>query len=184
MVGSELVRTQTQFSIYFYDNYINSILNLVNQTNPREVILFSPVIIGERYDGKNPYDEVLEEMSGICATQAKQYNFKFYDLYSNFLKYLEKHNLENLDHSILTYDGIHLNPLGHRFLATEILISLGIKNITTFMPAMVDYTTSASQKQSYRRFYHRTLNMSDVELNAWNVREWLDSLNDAPAPDL
>lgn len=41
-----------------------------------------------------------------------------------FIKYWKKHNPENKDRGILTYDGNHFNEAGHKFVAEQMLTKL------------------------------------------------------------
>ena len=83
---------------------------------------------GDKYDGSNDKDILLEEFSAVVAEVATEFKCIVIDLRHHILQYLEKFNEENLSHSILTYDGIHLNEAGHLLLAAIFLQSIGFDN--------------------------------------------------------
>ncbi len=81
------------------------------------VVLCTPSTIGEKTDGTNPLDEMLEEYAAISRTVASETGVTLCDLRRKFLDHLKKHNPENQERGILTGDGVHLNADGNRFVA-------------------------------------------------------------------
>jgi hypothetical protein len=103
------------------------LIEMMRKLESREIIVISPFLIGERYDGENFADYALEEFSGTINRIALVYNATFIEVRGKLIKYLERNNIENLDNSVLTYDGFHLNEKGHSLVATQILLALGIR---------------------------------------------------------
>jgi lysophospholipase L1-like esterase len=89
------------------------------------VVLCTPSVIGEKYDGTNPQDAMLEEYAAISRKVAEDLGIRLCDLRKAFLKYLAANNKENKEKDILTDDRVHLNDTGNRFVAQEILKSFG-----------------------------------------------------------
>ena len=81
------------------------------------VVLCTPSVIGERKEGENPLDEMLEEYSDMSRKVASDTGVTLCDLRKSFLDYLKANNPENKRSGILTSDGVHLNIDGNRFVA-------------------------------------------------------------------
>jgi len=88
------------------------------------VILSTPTVIGEKTDGSNEFDNMLEEYSGISRQVAQATGSQLLDLRLEFMNYLKKHNTENLERGILTRDGVHLNEQGNVLLSALMLDAL------------------------------------------------------------
>jgi lysophospholipase L1-like esterase len=89
-----------------------------------KVILCTPSMIGEKTDGTNPLDKMLEDFTAISRRVAKETDSQLLDLRKNFVEHLKKNNPKNLTKNILTSDGVHLNPIGNQFVATQMLDGL------------------------------------------------------------
>jgi lysophospholipase L1-like esterase len=85
------------------------------------VILCTPSVIGEKYDGTNPQDAMLDEYAAISRKIALDVGVRLCDLRKAFLDYLKVHNKENKEKGVLTTDGVHLNDEGNKLVAQEIL---------------------------------------------------------------
>jgi lysophospholipase L1-like esterase len=86
-----------------------------------KVILCTPSVIGEKYDGTNPQDAMLDEYAAISRKIALDVGVRLCDLRKAFLDYLKVHNKENKEKGVLTTDGVHLNDEGNKLVAQEIL---------------------------------------------------------------
>lgn len=91
------------------------------QSSGSSVILCTPSVIGEKNDGTNKYDAMLDDYSAISRSVAAQSSIPLCDLRSAFVDYLTKNNPANAEKNILTYDGVHLNDTGNRLVAGQIL---------------------------------------------------------------
>ena len=89
------------------------------------VILCTPSVIGEKPDGSNKLDTLLDKYAGLSRKVAKETGVKVCDLRKAFLEYLKTANPDKKGTGILTGDGVHLNPAGNKFVAEVILKSLG-----------------------------------------------------------
>jgi lysophospholipase L1-like esterase len=85
------------------------------------VILCTPSVIGEKHDGSNPLDAMLDEYSQISRTVAAETHSRLLDLRRQFVAHLKARNRENADKSVLTDDGVHLNSAGNQFVAERML---------------------------------------------------------------
>ena len=83
------------------------------------VVLATPTVIGEKHDGSNKMDGMLEEYAAISRKVAKAENLELCDLRVAFIDYLKAKNEENAAKGILTGDTVHLNGAGNRLVANE-----------------------------------------------------------------
>jgi len=90
------------------------------------VILCTPSTIGEKNDGTNERDAMLEEYSTISRSVAKDCGVQLLDLRKAFLDYEKANNKDNQPKGLLTGDGVHLNKQGNAFVAGEMLKMLGV----------------------------------------------------------
>ncbi len=107
-----------------FDAGLRRIVKRINDAGAR-VILCTASVIGEKTDGSNPLDKMLDEYCDVSRTVAKETKSQLLDLRNHFLKHLKEHNRDNADKNQLTSDGVHLNPAGNRFVADRMLDALG-----------------------------------------------------------
>jgi lysophospholipase L1-like esterase len=89
-------------------------------------ILCTPSVIGEKTDGSNERDAMLEEYSAISRKVAQDTGVPLSDLHKAFLAYEKENNKENKRTGVLTGDGVHLNEAGNKFVAAQMLKALGV----------------------------------------------------------
>lgn len=113
------------------------------------VILCTPSVIGEKTDGSNSLDEMLNTYAGISRKIAAETESELLDLRKLFLHELEQSNPEQKPHSILTTDGVHLNEVGNHFVAKCVLESFGVvpKNRLLRHIVMFKFKDSSSQEE-------------------------------------
>ena len=111
------------------DRYEAGLKDLVARlkTAGARTILCTPSTIGEKPDGTNERDPMLEEYSAITRNVAKATRTPLLDLRKAFIDYLKANNKENKDRGILTGDGVHLGDAGNRLVADQMLGALGLK---------------------------------------------------------
>ena len=90
------------------------------------VILCTPSVIGEKHNGGNPQDTMLDEYSWISREIAKEAGVSLCDLRKIFTAYLRLNNPDNVSENILTIDGVHLNDEGNKLVARSIMESFGV----------------------------------------------------------
>ena len=83
------------------------------------VVLATPSVIGEKHDGSNKLDALLEEYAAISRKVAKDTGTTMCDLRVAFIDHLKKNNKDNKARGILTSDSVHLNAAGNRFVAEQ-----------------------------------------------------------------
>jgi hypothetical protein len=174
MLGTQMI-IDNVLSEHIYEHQLRKVMIQLNSTNCSTIIVFSPFLCGERYDGGNEYDLVLEEVSAVSKQVAKEFKAFYIDIRVKLLKYLEKYNIENLDHSVLTFDGYHFNPNGHSFIAYQILNFIGMKKANITLP-MVQQHQSTSFSIN-RKYYHQLLFKSNEEMNNLDTRKFLDTIS-------
>ena len=102
---------------------LHSLIQQINDAGAR-VILCTPTVIGEKADGSNPSDAMLDEFSSISRKVAEATGAQLLDLRKAFIAYLRVHNTENAEKGILTRDAVHLNDAGNRFVSELMLEAL------------------------------------------------------------
>jgi lysophospholipase L1-like esterase len=83
------------------------------------VVLATPSVIGEKTDGSNKLDTMLEEFSAISRKVAKDTGTTMCDLRAAFMEHLKKNNPDQKAKGILTSDSVHLNAAGNQFVAEQ-----------------------------------------------------------------
>jgi lysophospholipase L1-like esterase len=109
-----------------FESGLKDIIAKVNDAGAR-VILCTPSVIGEKNDGSNERDAMLEEYSAVSRKVAADTNSQLVDLRKAFIDHLKANNPDNLPKGILTGDGVHLNPAGNAFVAAEMGKAIGVK---------------------------------------------------------
>jgi lysophospholipase L1-like esterase len=109
-----------------FESGLKEIIGKINAAGAR-VIMCTPSVIGEKPDGSNERDGMLEEYAAISRKVAADTGSQLVDLRKAFLDHLKANNPDNLGKGILTGDGVHLNPKGNAFVAAEMGKAIGIK---------------------------------------------------------
>ena len=107
-----------------FESGLKDLIARINAVDAR-VILCTPSVIGEKTDGTNKFDPMLDEYSDISRQVAKDTGTQMLDLRAKFLDHLKENNPDNKDRSILTGDTVHLNAQGNQFVAKCMLEALG-----------------------------------------------------------
>ncbi|MCH2178894.1 MAG: Dabb family protein [Mariniblastus sp.] len=113
-----------------FEDGLKDIIGKINEVGA-DVILCTPSVIGEKIDGSNPLDEMLEEYSEISRSVAEQTGSNLIDLRVAFMNHLKKHQNEESSGNVLTTDGVHLNQAGNAFVAEQMLKGLREKDVKT-----------------------------------------------------
>ncbi len=111
-----------------FESGLKDMISKINSAGAR-VILCTPTVIGEKVDGTNTYDKMLDEYSDISRKVAKETGSQLLDLRKAFMNYLKEHNPENLEKGILTKDTVHLNDKGNTVLAGLMLDALNVPKV-------------------------------------------------------
>jgi lysophospholipase L1-like esterase len=106
-----------------YQHILTGIITTI-QLSGAKVVLCTPSVVGEKNDGTNRWDALLDEYAEISREIARKCNATLLDLRKEFLSYLSVNNPDNAEKNILTYDGVHLNDAGNRLVAEKILAAL------------------------------------------------------------
>ncbi|MCA9060925.1 MAG: Dabb family protein, partial [Planctomycetaceae bacterium] len=107
-----------------YESGLKSLIKRCNDAGAR-VILATPSVIGEKTDGSNALDAMLEEYSAVSRKVAQECGATLLDLRAGFINYLKEYNVANVDKGILTSDTVHLSDEGNRFVAARMLEAVG-----------------------------------------------------------
>jgi lysophospholipase L1-like esterase len=95
---------------------LRELISRIGETKAR-IVLCTPTTIGEKTDGTNRLDKLLEQYSEISRKVAAETSVTLCDLRVAFLNHLKTHNRGNTDQGILTTDGVHLNQDGNQLVA-------------------------------------------------------------------
>lgn len=90
------------------------------------VILCTASVIGEKHDGTNELDKMLDEYCAISRQVAAATKSQLVDLREAFLAYAKANNKDNVGQNLLTTDGVHLNVAGNKFVAKQMLGAFGV----------------------------------------------------------
>ncbi len=96
------------------------------QNSGARVLLCTPSVIGERNDGKNPLDGMLDSYCEMVRDVAVRSQVQLIDLRQAFLEHLKQENTSQAESKVLTTDGVHLNSKGNRLVAARMLDALGL----------------------------------------------------------
>jgi lysophospholipase L1-like esterase len=107
-----------------YERGLRSLVKRCQEAGAR-VVLCTPSVIGEKADGSNELDKLLDEFCGISRRVAAESNATLLDLRTAFLNYLKEYNTAAQSEGVLTTDGVHLNDAGNRFVAVRMLEGVG-----------------------------------------------------------
>jgi lysophospholipase L1-like esterase len=86
-----------------------------------KVVVCTPTVIGEKGDGTNPTDKMLDEYAEVSRRIAREQGLQVCDLRRAFVNYLKIQNKENVSKGVLTSDEVHLNAAGNAFVALQML---------------------------------------------------------------
>ena len=108
-----------------FESGLKDMIAKINDVGAR-VILCTPTVIGEKSDGSNSEDQMLDQYADISRKVAKETGSQMLDLRKAFIDYLKEHNPEQADQGILTKDTVHMNEEGNRFLSQLVLEALAV----------------------------------------------------------
>lgn len=109
-----------------FESGLKDIIAKINAAGAR-VILCTATVIGEKHDGTNERDAMLEEYCAISRKVATDTKSQMVDLRKAFMDHLKANNKDNLPKGILTGDSVHLNASGNQLVAAEMGKALGLK---------------------------------------------------------
>lgn len=89
-----------------------------------QVIVCTPACIGERPGGTNPLDLELDRFSAIIRQVATETQTPLCDLRRAFMAYETLYNTTDKTSGVLTTDGVHLNDIGNKLVAENLMVRL------------------------------------------------------------
>ena len=95
----------------FYEAVISRL-----QTKNIQIVLVTPTLIGEYKNLRNSQDQDLELYAEIIRELAETHTCELIDLRKIFTGYIQKHNTNNAEFGVLTYDKVHLNNIGNQLI--------------------------------------------------------------------
>ena len=122
----------TGTDIIFYENGLRKIIADLKNKGAK-VILCTPTVIGENkgeFTLVNEFKDIetmeimngdLDAYSDVIRKLASELNTDLLDLREIFMNYISENNPNNESSGITTYDGVHLNDLGNKLIADEML---------------------------------------------------------------
>ena len=122
----------TGTDIDLYENGLRQIINDLKE-NGVEIILCTPTVIGENkgeFTLVNQFKDIetmeimnndLDDYSDVIRKLSKEFDTKLLDLRKIFMQFISENNPENKSKGVLTTDGVHLNNLGSKLIANEMI---------------------------------------------------------------
>ena len=122
----------TGTDIDLYENGFRQIISDI-KNNGAEVILCTPTVIGENkgeFTLVNQFKDIetmeimnkdLDDYSDVIRKLSSEFNTELIDLRKIFMDYISKNNPNNYPSGITTYDGVHLNDIGNKLIADEMI---------------------------------------------------------------
>ena len=122
----------TGTDIDLYENGLRQIITDLKE-NGVEVILCTPTVIGENkgeFTLVNQFKDIetmeimnndLDDYSDIIRKLSREFDTKLLDLRKIFMQYISENNPENKSKGVLTSDGVHLNNIGSKLIADEMI---------------------------------------------------------------
>lgn len=107
-----------------FETGLKSLIKRCNDAGAR-VILSTASVIGEKSDGTNELDKMLDEYCDVSRSVAKECGATLLDLRAAFINYEKEYNVAGQAQGVLTTDGVHLNDAGNRFVAVRMLEATG-----------------------------------------------------------
>ena len=101
--------------------------------NGARVILCTPTVIGENkgeFTLVNQFKDIetmeimnkdLDDYSDVIRNLSSEFNTELIDLRKIFMDYISENNPDNNPSGITTYDGVHLNDLGNKLIADQMI---------------------------------------------------------------
>jgi isoamyl acetate esterase len=91
------------------------------QKQGAKVVVCTPTVIGEKGDGTNANDKMLDEYAEVSRKVAREQGLQVCDLRKAFINYLKAQNKDQVSKGIFTTDEVHLNAAGNAFVALQML---------------------------------------------------------------
>ena len=122
----------TGTDIDLYENGLRQIITDLKE-NGVEVILCTPTVIGENkgeFTLVNQFKNIetmeimnndLDDYSDIIRKLSREFDTKLLDLRKIFMQYISENNPGNKSKGVLTTDGVHLNNIGSKLIADEMI---------------------------------------------------------------
>ena len=122
----------TGTDIDLYENGLRQIITDLKE-NGVEVILCTPTVIGENkgeftlviqfkdIETMEIMNNDLDDYSDIIRKLSREFDTKLLDLRKIFMQYISENNPENKSKGVLTTDGVHLNNIGSKLIADEMI---------------------------------------------------------------
>lgn len=163
----------------------SGLMNLIKRCTDAgaRVILSTPSVIGEKPDGSNDLDKMLDEYADVGREVAKSTGTTLLDLRTAFVSHLQAYNVAAESKGILTTDGVHLNDEGNRFVAVRMLEAVGeIPSRTKVLRHIVifKFKPDVTAKQideinlAFHELKHKIAEIKDFERGTNNSPEGLD----------
>jgi len=102
---------------------LRRIIEQINKQDGR-VVLCTASVIGEKTDGSNKLDKMLDEYCEVSRKVAAETKSQLLDLRKEFLAQIKANNADNKEAGILTTDRVHLNDAGNLFVAEQMYTAL------------------------------------------------------------
>lgn len=103
-----------------FESGLKDVIRRIQQQGAK-VVICTPTVIGEKGDGTNANDKMLDEYAEVSRKVAREQGLQVCDLRKAFVNYLKAHNKDNASKGVFTTDEVHLNAAGNAFVALQML---------------------------------------------------------------
>lgn len=109
-----------------FEGSLKDLIARINASGAK-TILCTLSVIGEKSDGTNKLDPMLEDYCALIRKVAEETKTPLCDLRKAFMDHLKANNKKNQEKDVLTTDHVHLNDAGNKIVAKAMLETLGMK---------------------------------------------------------
>ncbi|MGY8688477.1 MAG: DUF459 domain-containing protein, partial [Verrucomicrobiales bacterium] len=108
------------------EDYAKGLLDVLSRIRSAgaTAILATPPVVGEKRNGENALDAMLEEYAEISRKVAARMGTTICDLRETMPAYLAVFNEDNAEQGILTTDRVHYTAAGNRFVANHAAMAI------------------------------------------------------------
>ncbi len=106
-----------------YTRGLHDVINRIHNAGAT-VILATPPVVGEKRNGENSLDTMLDEYAQLSREAAGRMGATICDLRQTMPAYLSVFNEANAEKGLLTTDRVHYNKAGNRFVANHAAMAI------------------------------------------------------------
>jgi lysophospholipase L1-like esterase len=99
------------YTLTSYGNWMDLFVTMCkNCPSVREIVLITPMCSGEKYEGQNVYDQMIDTMSQTVKDAAWSNQVPCIDIRTDWIAAEKQYNTKDVPYGIITSDGTHPQP--------------------------------------------------------------------------